>query len=164
MSSFVFDTILSVENEDFSKGNFLWIWHADKIPPHVGISVDGIYFSLKFNGKDDGIPTEITLKIIEQKQIPSVLVELKNDISLNLVQTIFDSFEKTQSNQITCLSPIVELSEKQNIDKLSSLLFELKKSNQIGTVFGKFLPENYDRIPEYSVEEIHLRLKKLQDA
>lgn len=163
MSNFIFDNIIPIENQDFSQGNFLWIWHADKIPPHVGISVNGNYFSLKFNGKDDGIPTEITSKIIQKKEIPSLLIELKNDIQLDEIQSIFNRYEATESNKTTCLTPLIKLFDNQNVSKLNDLLLFLSERQIIGSVLGAFLPENYSCIPCYSVEQIHQRLKKLQD-
>ena len=53
MYSFQFDTINSLNNESaLNTGCYLCIWHANKIPPHIGILIDGSYFSLKVKGKD----------------------------------------------------------------------------------------------------------------
>jgi len=42
MSDFGFKRIWSIEDEnELQKGFFLWILHADKVPPHVGCSIDG---------------------------------------------------------------------------------------------------------------------------
>ena len=44
---FEFDFIdPNFENVNHQK-TLLWIVHANKIPPHIGISVDGYFFSLK---------------------------------------------------------------------------------------------------------------------
>ena len=53
MYSFEFDNIIHQFDEVIlNKGIYLSVVHANKIPPHIGIVVDGKYFSLKANGKD----------------------------------------------------------------------------------------------------------------
>ena len=69
MSSFEFENVLDLNSESALKeGFFLWIWHADKIPPHIGCSINGVYFSLKVNGKDDKKESNNALLVIQQKK------------------------------------------------------------------------------------------------
>ncbi|NBR15845.1 MAG: hypothetical protein EBU01_14895, partial [Crocinitomicaceae bacterium] len=55
MFDFEFKNIQFVNHLETKTGVYLWILHADKIPPHIGISIDGQYFSLKAKGKDENI-------------------------------------------------------------------------------------------------------------
>ena len=47
----------------------LWVLHADKIPPHIGLSKNDQFYSLKVSGKDEGLPVRNVLQIIEKKNI-----------------------------------------------------------------------------------------------
>jgi hypothetical protein len=92
-----------------SQGIFLWILHVTKIPPHVGISLDGHYFSLKMNGIDD-LAIEQVLKILQKKEIPSILVKLKdNQAVFKRSLTVRNTYERIIPGETTCLSPISEL-------------------------------------------------------
>ena len=60
MFDFEFDHIIKDEVDLApEQGLFLWVFHADKIPPHIGISLDGCFFSLKSSGVD--IDLELSL-------------------------------------------------------------------------------------------------------
>ncbi|MFN5846790.1 MAG: hypothetical protein ACK46O_13885, partial [Flavobacteriia bacterium] len=75
MSDFGFKRIWSIEDEnELQKGFFLWILHADKVPPHVGCSIDGNYYSLKVSGKDEGVNVAKVQTVIEKKGILTIVI------------------------------------------------------------------------------------------
>lgn len=45
----------------------LWVWHADKIPPHIGFSINSHYFSLKANGRDVNVPIDSIIAVIHKE-------------------------------------------------------------------------------------------------
>ena len=49
---FRFENLSRLESISETNDVLIWIFHADKIPPHIGISSQGFFFSLKSNGKD----------------------------------------------------------------------------------------------------------------
>jgi hypothetical protein len=166
MSDFNFGVISNLkECSIFEKGFFLWIWHADKIPPHIGCSLNGHYFSLKVNGKDEGLLTSKVVSVIENKKIPSVFVQLKKDFIPSEIQTVFANYQLAESTKNTCLTPITELFQcSDSIFQLSELLKYLKERGEIETVFGLNLTEDYRNLPNYTQDDITSRLLKLENV
>jgi hypothetical protein len=166
MSSFEFENVLVLNSESALKeGFFLWIWHADKIPPHIGCSINGVYFSLKVNGKDDKKDSDNALFVIHQKKIATVFVKLKTQINSENVQTIFNGYEKAGRNGQTCLAPITEiLSCSDSISQLATLLKFLESKQQIESVFGLNLTKDYTGIPAYTKIDIDNRLRTLENV
>lgn len=163
MSSFQFENILPMEQLDSSK-NLLWIWHATKIPPHIGVSSDGCYFSLKVSGKDVDLNVDKVMALAQSKSIAMICVELKHEFSTKDLNRIFGSYSMAASDAATCLSPIKDLLELPIVRQLSELLQKLEENNTLGGIFGMNLPSDYERIPKYSSAEIQQRLIKLENA
>jgi hypothetical protein len=166
MSSFEFENVLDLNSESALKvGFFLWIWHADKIPPHIGCSINGVYFSLKVNGKDDKKDSDNALLVIHQKKIATVFVKLKTQINSEYVQTIFNGYKKAGTNGQTCLAPITEiLGCSDSISQLATLLKFLESKQQIESVFGLNLTKDYTGIPAYTKIDIANRLRTLENV
>lgn len=143
---------------------YLWVIHADKIPPHVGISSEARYYSLKVNGKDENVAIDQLYKVLMQKDISFVLFQLKNGIELTEISRKFKLYRSAGTKSVTCLDPINKLlicPEKVNI--LSDLLSFLEKQNLLGyaIVFGK---KEIHGILNYTTEDIKRRLEKLENA
>lgn len=152
-----------MEQLDASK-NLIWIWHATKIPPHIGVSSYGHYFSLKVSGKDVDLNVENIISLAKSKSIAMICVELKHDFYAFDLSRVFDAYYIAASDASTCLSPIKDLLELPDVQQLSELLQKLEENNTLGEIFGMNLPSGYDRIPEYSSLEIQQRLIKLENA
>lgn len=141
----------------------IWVLHADKTPPHIGISIDNKFYSLKTKGKDEGIPIASLFQLIQAKRLPTIGVVLKNSFTLNQVEEVFFSFGSKIGEKETCLTPIVSLLTPNLKDLiLIELLIELDKQNLITHVKGYFLPEGYTGIPYYTRETIQNRIHELQ--
>lgn len=167
MSGYKFNNILQFEHGSvLSKGLYLWIWYADKIPPHIGCSVDGSYYSLKVSGKDEALLSDKVLNIIRRKKIPTIFVAVDKEVRLTEVDVVFMNYRQAQSERSTCLTPVIELLgwEKIGIDQLSTLLKYLESNKILGKVFGLNLTEGYTGIPEYGAEDIQNRLRKLENV
>jgi len=163
MYSFKFENIgRLIDDKQLYQGCFLCIWHAHKIPPHIGILINGFYYSLKVNGKDFAIPVTEIVKLINRKEICTVFVKVKFVITKEEVEYIFSNYISANASQNTCLSPISEvfmLNEKVNV--LADLLNSFKKQGLIGEIFGLNLVRDFRGIPFYGKEEIEARLKAL---
>ncbi len=167
MSEFKFAEITPFSDQALLKdGFYLWIWYADKIPPHIGCSVNGCYYSLKVNGKDDALQIENVLKIIEKKKTLTLFVSLENSFDDLMVRAVFNQYKHAQSGISTCLTPIVRLLglQDQLISQLSELLKYLESENILGKVFGLNLTEGYQGIPAYGTEDIQNRLRNLENV
>ena len=141
----------------------LWVLHADKVPPHIGVSVHGAYFSLKANGKDLAMPVDHIQRLIDRKKIATLCFELTLQESVDHMTGIFDFYEKTEPNTVTCLNPIKELLHIEYAQKLTELLDVLYANNKISRVFGFHLPYDFKGIANYSTDDIHARLSMLSN-
>lgn len=163
MYSFEFDTIQALQSvQQLNQGCFLCIWHANKIPPHIGIIIQGRYYSLKVKGKDSDIPVSEIVKLIERKKIATVIAEVKTTIDTRRISSVFFTYDKAEASKVTCLTPITEVFEvKDHINILSELLNYFQSKQQIGQLFGLNLEPDFKGILFYGKEEIEARLKQL---
>ena len=137
---------------DFNKGLFLWVIHANKIPPHIGISLDGIELA-KIN------------KIIEAKKIGTFIVEINQEVEINDLKLCFSKHNKVVSNHTTCLTPIQDVL-KLDGEKLilSELLNKIQLNDSLGKVFSLNLESDFNGILAYGKAEIENRLKLLENV
>jgi hypothetical protein len=153
------------EDQLFGKELILWIWYADKIPPHIGCSVEGSYFSLKASGKDVSIPVKKVSKIIQQKAIPFLLIQTDIDTSEKTILAQFNSYLNATSDGVTCLKPILELLKTPvEIKQIKDLMNYLESLDRIKHIFGVNLKNDYSGLQEYGQAEIMDRLRKLNDV
>jgi hypothetical protein len=164
MSEYSFDNIEQLDVNALKLGTYLWIWYADKIPPHLGISINGFYFSLKYNGKDLALDVSKTLNIIHSRKIASLFVEIKLPLSTVRVSEVFDCLDKASSHGVTCLHPIRKSLGLGECETLFELLDKLLLKELIQRVYGMYLTPDYKGIPKYGKEEIRSRLLKLEHA
>lgn len=163
MYSFEFEYIIRQFDESIlNKGIYLSVVHANKIPPHIGIVVDGKYFSLKAKGKDVDVPIKDLIKIINRKQIVSLFIQIPKIVSIEQISTIYQRYSKAIAYESSCLNPVRQILELgEEIQKLSDLLNVLDKSDLIASVYGVNVPNEYRGIPAYDVNAIHQRLEIL---
>ncbi|XOV68193.1 MAG: hypothetical protein ACFHU9_03265 [Fluviicola sp.] len=148
----------------FVPGRFyLWVIHADKVPPHLGISDGHQFFSLKANGKDEGIPVFKITPVLRKKEIATVFYDIAPNAVVNAPDSIFSRFERTVPGEITCLEPLKQVFNDSESTWLKELLSRLEARECIRNSYGWQLPEGFSQIPDYNPEDIHNRLRKLQD-
>jgi replication fork clamp-binding protein CrfC len=164
MYSFEFDTILPLrESNTLGKGFFICIWHADKIPPHIGVITEGRYFSLKVRGKDEDVASEEVVKLIRKKEISAVFLEVLTNTELMKVRQVFSQYDCLEENKNTCLTPIAEIFDrKDEAQVLADLLSAFRAMDLIGNSWGLNLPADYRGVPFYGKKEIGQRLLELR--
>ncbi len=163
MYSYKFEKINQLTSEkQLEKGCFLCVWHAHKIPPHIGLIIDGFYFSLKVKGKDTLIPVGEIIKLINKKNICAVFIGIHSDLTKDKVEKIFSNYSNAEVFKFTCLTPISDVFNlREEVDMLADLLNSFKNKNQIGEIFGLNLVSDFKGISSYGKEEIEARLKLL---
>lgn len=143
---------------------FIWVWNADKIPPHLGVSVGKRYFSLTYKGFED-FQSATMIRKIKRLQIPIAFVKTTLEAGEEESAKLFRSFERAKPGGATCLSPIKELCRSsEKVVQLAHLLKELHESGKLSAVYGLNLPEGYKRLPDYNLEDIAKRIKELDAA
>ena len=148
----------------FKQGKlFLWIWYADKIPPHIGCSVNEAYYSLKVSGKDEALNVSKVASLVDYKRIPFLLIETDLEIDLIKLNHVFCNYSSASVETATCLTPILELVDFPNeVCQLKDLLVYLDQKERIKHIFGVHLPSGYSGLKEYGRNEIQERLRKLK--
>jgi hypothetical protein len=149
----------------FAPGSiYLWVIHADKVPPHLGISEGHQFFSLKANGKDAGVPVFKIIPVLGKKGIATVFYDIAPAAVVSEPYSIFSQFEQTVPGKITCLEPLKQVFNGPESTWLKELLAKLEAREFIRNAFGWQLPEGFSQIPDYNPEDIHNRLRELQDG
>lgn len=159
MSEFDFKLIHKEFPEQLLQKSFIWIWNADKIPPHIGISNGKDYFSLTYR-KSEHLLTASMLKKAKRSLIPLVLVEIPENVFVGDLTSVFSKYDRAVDG-ITCLHPIREVMKLNEVSQLANLLTYLESENLILKVNGVNLPESYRGIPDYSMEDILRRIESL---
>lgn len=143
---------------------YLWVIHANKIPPHLGISDGSHFFSLKANGKDEGLDVSKILSVLQKKTIATVFYQIQRDQCAKSVAATFDKYTTTVPKEITCLQPIKEIFDVENARWLKELLDVLAQRNGLVSAQGWQLPDGFEGIPNYNVTHINDRLIALANV
>lgn len=167
--------------QDLSKGTWLVVLHATRIPPHIGILIDGNYNSLTIKGHELNVSLEVLLKMIQQKKIETLFIQLKKhpvfstEYQKEICQLYIQQFTQVKPNEASCLSPVklflqefyaVSLNEQE-------LLFELvervKQNQYITSVLGLNIENKVDEqneisLPIYTNQELQYVIKQERSA
>lgn len=165
MSKWLLEKYLSKDTFVDSNELTIWVLHADKTPPHIGISVENAFYSLKINGKDEGLELNSLMSLIHKKKLPTLAIVLKSVVIAKQVKNVFRAFGPKIIHPQTCLSPIVHLLAPTHNDLiLIELLRELDQEKKIQQVVGYHLPTDYQGIPSYTRETIQQRINAVQPS
>jgi hypothetical protein len=113
-----------------SEGTYIWVFNWHEIP-HLGLSVQGKYFSISIKRSRLNEEVEKIWRLTEIKSVPLFLVKI--DHNSHQDNTIEQAFSKPIQEGETCLNPLKLLltNQHENIQTLSDLLYHLEESNQI---------------------------------
>lgn len=115
---------------NINKGVYIFLHRASKIPPHIGLIINGTLFEISTNGpgyEQKGIDL---LKTAQKRGVEVIFIELvKPQDGLELKQQIIRLVKHYHrvSNEISCLNPIkdfIELSYQIQV-KQANFIFEL---------------------------------------
>jgi hypothetical protein len=140
------------------KGIYLVLVHAKRIPPHIGLMIDGNYHSLAIKGQEVNVAGNALLKNIGLRKIPTLFIKIKkhpvfsND---HLNERFIDQvkqFDKVNAEGNTCLAPVKLFFEefyaidKNEVRLIFDLLDRLKENDFIEETSGMNLGEMYQNI------------------
>lgn len=166
MYSFHVDGWKSFTEEEINQGIYLWVIHADKIPPHIGISKNGAYYSLKVSGKDEHIAVNTLRGLLDAKKIPTLILKTsENSIRYQQLSEVFDTYTSAEAGRFTCLTPITQIyfSEPQDLI-LAELLNLLNEAGVLEEIYGLNLSDDFGGIKDYERTQIQQRLEYLNDV
>ena len=138
----------NVSIEDLSVDSWIVILHSSRIPPHIGILINGNYNSLTIKGHELDVDLRVLLKTIQQKKIETIFIKLKKhpvfslDYQKEIYQLLIKQFTQVKPNEASCLSPVklflTEFYAVQLIEKelLYELVERLKQNDYIDKVLS----------------------------
>ncbi len=170
----------SKETSILTKGTWLVILHASRIPPHVGLMIDGNYNSLTIKERELNVRAEALLKTISQKKIEALFLKMvkhpvfSSDHQLNIFQEQLNQFTAVKQNEATCLSPLKLFFEefyavRNNKEQLFyDFVDELFQNDYITQAIGLNIANksenNIFTLPHYTNEELQARIKNERDT
>lgn len=178
-SSFVSTHIscTTYSTQDLRKGLFVVLLHVNRVPPHIGIVINGKYHSLTIKGNEPDIELEVLLKTIQQKKIESVFLKIKphpvfsiqhlNDVFLEILK----KHPQITNHEVTCLSPLKEFFNEfyaLNSDKnelIATFIQKLESNNFIIEAFSLNLEDNTKdlKLPVYSQDDLSKIITGIRD-
>jgi hypothetical protein len=163
-----------------TKGTWLVILHASRIPPHVGLMIDGNYNSLTIKERELNVPSEALLKMIGLKKIEALFVKVakhpvfSSDHQLSIFQEQLNQFTAVKPNEATCLSPLKLFFEefyaiRNNKEQLFyDFIEELNQNDYLTQAFGLNIgsrgENNIFTLPHYTNEELQTIIKKERET
>lgn len=144
--------------EILNDGIFLWIIQPNEIPPHIGISIDGYYFSLKLNGVDLKKDVNQFYNLILKKEISCLLCSITSFISESEAEQLFSEQKKLEIGT-TCLDPIKRLLDYCEVKTIHELLDSLSDDKKLGRFLGMNLNSDFAGIRSYTREDVLKILK-----
>ena len=154
----------------------LWLvlLHANRIPPHVGLIINGSYNSLTIKGHELDIDVDVLLKTISQKKIESTFIKLIHhpvfsyDYQLQIFKEYIKKYKQVKAFDASCLSPIKLFFQEfyalqlNNDELLFEFLERLHKNNylEFAQSLNFNLPLNGIELPTYSIEQLNDKITK----
>jgi hypothetical protein len=154
--------------KNLNRGTFLCLFGTDKTPPHLGLVVEGKYYSTSAKGSRVGENAELILRRVNQSTIPTLFIKLDIVEDMQKLATAFKSYPKLKENQ-TCLLPIKDYINSIGEDVTSAnFVFELipilHNRKLISDSFSLYMNDSSFELKVYSKEDIVNRIVKLQET
>jgi len=138
------------------------------VPPHLGLIVNGKYYSTSAKGSRVGEKTELILRRVNQTLIPTLFIELDLKQDIKKLVDAFEKYPKLKEKQ-TCLLPIKDYVNSMGLGVSSArFVFELlpilQQRNLILESFSLHMSDSSFELKVYSKEDIANRIVKLQET
>jgi hypothetical protein len=150
--------------EGLNSGVYIWVLNWLDIPPHLGVSINGKYFSSTIRGPQLDLSVESVWRLCEQKNKPVFFIKLANHLTIGESEVISRMYQSSIGEE-TCLFPIKKSLgiENENIQTLLDLLAELDTLNLIDGYFKpSFCHMDWVGIRNYSLEDVVQYIKLLR--
>jgi hypothetical protein len=156
------------------KGVYICLLHVKRVPPHIGLVVDGNYHSLSIKGIETHVSVAALLKTIHLQKIEAVLLEVEPHpvFSTDHLNSIFIEIlhknPRIIANDVTCLTPIRDfLNEFYGLnspskDMIYDVLKRMSANNFILRAYSLNLSLENGKleIPVYTQEELGKKINE----
>ena len=164
----IIENISPLLPKNLNRGTFLCLFGTDKIPPHLGLIVNGKYYSTSAKGSRLGENVKLILRRVNQSSIPTLFIKLDVSEDIQKLVVAFENYPKLKENQ-TCLLPLKDYINSIGEDVTSiNFVFELipilHNRNLISDSFSLYMSASSFELKVYSKEDIVNRIVKLQET
>src|SRR3989344_358672 len=162
------------DEADLSKGLYIAVIHATRVPPHIGIISDKTYHSLSIKGQDINTPIVALIKNSGARKIPTVFIKIKSHPTFSDIYlrehfiTNVQKFERVDVGVATCLSPIKLFFEEvysipmKDVNYLYELLPLLESKGLIESLSSMNVDIETYQLPFYTNKEIEAGIKEVR--
>lgn len=160
---------------DLLKGVYIAVIHATRIPPHIGLIIDGKYHSLSIKGQDINIAVAALVKNTNQRKIPSLFIKIKPHSTFSGLYlkehfvTNIQQFPRVDIGVATCLSPIKLFFDEvynvpmTDINYLFELVPRLYSEGLVENSSALFIDETTYQLPVYTNTEINAGIVEVRN-
>lgn len=165
------------QEAEIEKGIYLCLLHAKRLPPHIGIIINGKYHSLTIKGTEPNVQVKALLKTISQKKIETIFLKIVPHpvYSIDHLNSVFleilKPYTSIKNTELTCLSPIKEFFlefyavKSNDKDIIFTFLNRLNNNSFIleANSLNLSLENNEVKVPVYSQEQLNDKIKSIRD-
>jgi hypothetical protein len=146
------------------KESCLWVINSNKTPPHIGVSSENLFFSLKANGKDFELSAQQVFQKLIEKNVELIMFQLKEKITSSVLSSIYSNYSCAIPSKISCLTPILEVLAINERILLPQLLSYLEDQNLISSIFVFNSDRELIKIGNYTEFDVAKEIEKFQHA
>lgn len=177
MPEYKINDIVVGQESKLTKGFFIYLQNIDKVPPHLGIVLDGKNYSLSACGKAVGDSAEGLLRLIYRKKTKVLFFSINNEEGLftpKVITQILEKYTSISAENTSCLTPIKDFFSEamdlntEGLNFIFNLLPELYRKKLITEVqafnMEGLIQEGSYAMRTYTFKEINERIRQLQPA
>ena len=156
------------------KNVWIVLLHSNRIPPHVGLILNGSYNSLTIKGQELDINLDVLLKTVSQKKIETTFIKLEHhpvfsvDYQLQIFKEYIKQYKQVKALEATCLSPIKLFLQEFYALPLNTdeLLFNLIERLQVNNYLDFAQSVNFNlslnkiELPTYTIQQLNELISK----
>ena len=175
MNRYQLRNIKKADEFNVRRDSFLVLLYADRVPPHLSLSVQGQLFSLDVRGATIGADIAPMWRLIHQRKIETLFVQLQLPPLLDLavlrqqLAVLTSAYPSVQVGNITCLAPIKDFCSKVystevgDVDFVFDLLPKLEEQGVLADTYHlnmeRYLDENGAfKLRTYSMFDVNERI------
>ena len=108
MNNYPINITATINRENLQKGVYIFIYRASKIPPHIGIIVNGMLYDITSVGPNIDLPIADFYKTAVKRKTEVLFVELKDAQTPNLNKIIIELVKTHYKVTLdkSCLVPV----------------------------------------------------------
>ena len=177
MSEYEIKNIVKGSASKLSEGFYIYLQNVDKVPPHLGVILNGKNYSLSACGKTVGDSVEGMLRLIKRKKTKVLFFSIKDEEQLFtpiIIKEILEKYTSIAAETTSCLTPIKDFFSTainlntEGVNFIFHLLPKLYSEELVKEVFSfnmeGLIVEGSYAMKTYTFKEINDRIRQLQPA